>query len=245
MEEYAFRHRLVEGVIKSRPNRFIMMVEVKVKVVKCHCPSTGRIGSIRFEDIPCLLSEGLGEGRKTRYTVEAISLDPVGREDKNWIGINQNKVNEYVEFFLKTNQFLRMIRNVEKLQREVKLGKSRIDFLVNGKDFVEVKTPLKDIPCEGHPKYEKNDSGFVHFDRMIKHFRDVSKSINRGSRAIFILCFLYDAERFKVPTPDSKTIRIQDAAREAALKGVEHWQVNLRIDKDGVSLMRYFKLKLF
>jgi sugar fermentation stimulation protein A len=51
-----------------------MNVELGGAVVKCHCPSTGRIGSIGFEDVPRLLSKG-DEGRKTPYTVEAISPD--------------------------------------------------------------------------------------------------------------------------------------------------------------------------
>jgi sugar fermentation stimulation protein A len=70
---------LVEGLIKSRPNRFIMFVEEGGTTRECHCPSTGRIGDIEFRDVPCLLSEAEGHGRRTRCTVEAISLDPPGR----------------------------------------------------------------------------------------------------------------------------------------------------------------------
>ena len=51
-----------------------MNVLVNGELEKCHCPSTGRIGNLRFEDIPCLLSEGKNPDRKTKYTVEAFSL---------------------------------------------------------------------------------------------------------------------------------------------------------------------------
>ncbi|MEI6850117.1 MAG: DNA/RNA nuclease SfsA, partial [archaeon] len=48
--KYLFKEPLKEGVIKSRPNRFIMLVLIDGKLEKCHCPSTGRIGNIKFED---------------------------------------------------------------------------------------------------------------------------------------------------------------------------------------------------
>ena len=74
--KYLFKEPLIGGLIKSRPNIFIMFVEINGKLEKCHCPSTGRIGSIKFENIPCLLSRAeKNSERKTKYTVEAFSLD--------------------------------------------------------------------------------------------------------------------------------------------------------------------------
>jgi sugar fermentation stimulation protein A len=239
-----FPCRLEEGLIKSRPNRFIMDVELNGAIVKCHCPSTGRIGSIRFEDIPCLLSRG-SEGRKTPYTVEAISLDAPGTRKKRWTGINQTRANDYVAFFLGEGAFGKMLPGLETIAREVKLGDSRIDFMVNGRDYLEVKMPLKDVPCEGHPKCKAHNNAPVDFERMVKHFSDVGNSISDGSRAIFLLCYMYDALPFEVPPPDIRAERIVNAARQAAEKGVEHWQANFSIDPEGVTLLRYFPLKLF
>jgi sugar fermentation stimulation protein A len=239
-----FPCRLEEGLIKARPNRFIMEVELDGAIVKCHCPSTGRIGSIGFEDVPCLLSKG-GEGRKTPFTVEALSLDPPDCRKKSWIGINQTRANDYVAFFLRGGALKKMLPDQGDFRREVKLGDSRIDFLVNGRDYLEVKMPLKDIPCEGHPNYTGRNDTPVDFERMVKHFGDVGNSIEDGSRAIFLLCYVYDAPSFKVPPPDVRDERIVSAARQAAAKGVEHWQANFTIDPEGVSLSKYFKLKLF
>ncbi len=148
--KYLFEEPLIEGLIKSRPNRFIMYVMVNGKLEKCHCPSTGRIGSIKFEDIPCLLSRSKNPERTTKYTVEAFSLDEPGKKGKSWIGINQTKANEYVEFFIKAGLVKNMLGKVSEVKREVRLGRSRIDFLINGRDYLEVKTPLMIIPTEGH-----------------------------------------------------------------------------------------------
>lgn len=243
--KYLFEERLKEGLIKSRPNRFIMNVLVDGKTEKCHCPSTGRIGNLRFEDIPCLLSQGKNPNRKTRHTVEAFSLDGIGRANKSWIGINQTRANEYVEFFIRSGLLGKMLGEVKEVRREVRLGRSRIDFLINGRDYLEVKTPLMLIPTEGHKNHRENKTPFASFDRMIRHFEDTSRSIKGGSRAIFLLCNLYNAKPFRVPKPEANELRIAKAARKAAQRGLENWQINLKIEKEGVSLTDCFKLSLF
>jgi sugar fermentation stimulation protein A len=240
---YSFPSMLAEGLIKSRPNRFIMAVEINGSVEECHCPSTGRIGSLRFEDIPCLLSMGEGGHRRTRYTVEAISLDPPEKRKKRWIGINQGKANAYVEFFLRKGLMDSIFGPVATVKREVKLGDSRLDFFVNGRDYLEVKTLLKDIPCEGHRCYKKNSSKFTSFDRLMKHFCDISGTIGEGSKAVVLICYIYDAPRFTVP--EAPEPAIIEAVSRATGKGLENWQVNLRIDEKGVELLDYFKLDLF
>ncbi|MFH1770756.1 MAG: DNA/RNA nuclease SfsA [archaeon] len=240
--KYIFKEKLIEGLIKSRPNRFIMMVEVNGKVHRCHCPSTGRIGDIEFTDISCLLSKAVTPNRSTDFTVEAISLDSIKKSDKSWIGINQTKANKYIEFFLKNNFFPEMLKTNSDIERESRLGNSRIDFKV-GNDYLEVKMPLITLPSNNAPK--KTHSKFDSFDRLIKHFNDLAQSINENSRAIVLLCYIYDAKPFVRPRLDSDNKKILRAARQSNKKGVENWQVNLKIDEEGVSLRKYFSLDLF
>jgi len=237
-KKYLFDEPLIEGLIKSRPNRFIMFVEINGKIVKCHCPSTGRIGNIKFENVPCLLSKGKNKLRKTPYTVEAISLNSPKAKRKQWIGINQNAANRYIEFFLKSNQFKKMVKKAE-VNREVKLGKSRIDFKV-GNTYIEVKTPLINLPSSKYVE-QKKESKFNSFDRLIKHFNELSKI----DKAILLLCYIYNAEPFTPPKQSKDNIRIMKTAKNASKKGVEHWQANLKINKKGVELLDYFKLNLF
>jgi len=110
-QSFTFELPLVEGIIKNRSNRFIMNVEIDGIVYACHCPATGRIGGIAFQDIPCLLSKAKEGKRKTPFTVEAISLDLSVQEKKTWIGINQNAANRYIEHFLKSEQLGNMVVN--------------------------------------------------------------------------------------------------------------------------------------
>jgi sugar fermentation stimulation protein A len=233
MNKYLFEEELIPALIRSRPNRFIMLVEIDGKIEKCHCPSTGRIGNIEFKNIPCLLSRSKDTTRKTKYTVEAII------PEKNIIvGINQVKANAYVDFFLQNNLLGDMI-NVREIKREVKLNTSKIDFLVNENCFLEVKTLLMFIPFGD----KKADTKFNSFERLGRHFQEISLQIEKGQKAIVLLCCLYNAVPFKVPNkPNAEILRI---VRDATSRGLENWQINLKVDKKGVSLIDYFKLNLF
>lgn len=243
MKSYKFKEKLKEGLIKSRPNRFIMLIKLNNKTIKCHCPSTGRIGDLVFKDIPCLLSKSTSDKRKTDYTVEAISLDQINKKNKDWIGINQVKINKYIGFFLENNQFPKMIKAKNNIEKEKTLRNSRIDFLID-ETYLEIKMPLITLPVKKELAYQK-PTKFNSFDRLIKHFKDLSKNLKNKNRAIIALCYMYDAEPFKAPPTDKSNSRIKKAAAQAISKGVEQWQINLKIDKNGVNLIRCFKLKPF
>jgi sugar fermentation stimulation protein A len=236
---YRFQNSLREGVVLSRPNRFVMIVRAGGRTIRCHCPTTGRLGDVEPSGIRCLYSASSRPSRKTSFTVEAISIDD--QLKKSWIGINQTAANRYVEFFIRNGQLSKMATG--EVKREVKLGRSRIDFLV-GNTFVEVKTPLIVLPLSVAAKRAKR-SRFNSFDRLIRHMGELSKSLSSGRRAVMAMCYLYDAKPFRPPALDRTNSRILTAARLAQQSGVETWQVNLRVDRKGVTLIRFFKNKLF
>jgi len=231
---FRFPEPLKQGRIVSRPNRFIMNIRVGNRTLRCHCPTTGRLGDLKLSGLPCLYSTSKSKSRKTAHTVEAIATSPSGGQ---WVGINQTAANRYFEFFLRAGVLQRLATG--KVQREVRLGRSRIDFLV-GNAYVEVKTPLIMLPASGAVE-RVHRSRFDSFDRLIKHMGELKSSVATGKGAKIVLCYLYDAEPFVPPAPDRTNSRILEAARAAEEGGVERWQVNLRVTEAGVSLIRYFK----
>ena len=130
MNSFRFAVPLVEGVIEKRNSQFTMTVNYEGRSVACHCPTTGRIGNLDVAGRPCLLSASADPGRKTPYTVEAISLNRPEDEAKSWIGINQNAANRYVEHYLRNGGFSDMVGTNQDVQREKFLGASKLDFLV-------------------------------------------------------------------------------------------------------------------
>lgn len=136
-----------------------------------------------------------------------------------------------------------MVGKVEAVETEVRLGISRLDFLVNGKDYVEIKTLLRMIPTESHPKHRDIPIVFTGYDRLMKHFGDIVRKTGKGSRSIIVFCHTYDAKRFTVPKVKGIE-EIANVAKKAQKKGMENWQINLKVDPEGVVLLDYFKLNL-
>jgi sugar fermentation stimulation protein A len=231
---FRFPQKLRKGVIIARPNRFIILVKAGGRTIRCHCPTTGRIGDLELAGLPCLYSKAANRSRKTGYTVEAVSPGPV---KDAWIGINQNAANRYIEHFIRIGALPRLAEG--ELTREVRLGESRIDFLV-GNAYVEVKTPLITLPSRS-PAARVKHAKFDSFDRLIRHMGELRRSLASGGRAVIVLCYLYDAAPFKPPARSGTNSRILSAARAAEKAGVERWQVNLHMTDTGVSLTRYFR----
>jgi sugar fermentation stimulation protein A len=214
-----------------------MMVEIEGELEKCHCPSTGRIGKMDFHNIPCLLSKSNSKVRKTNYTVEAFYPEP---NNDLVIGINQTKANSYVDFFLKNNLLPKMLE-VDSVRREVFLNKSKIDFFLNDNCYLEVKTLLSNIPFGNKKITTKYNS----FERLVRHYTEISSQISKGQKAIVLLCNLYDAKPYNPPLGSSENgDYVKKAVKKAIDKGLEHWQINLQIDQNGVSLIDYFKVDL-
>jgi sugar fermentation stimulation protein A len=240
-----FGQVLIEGTITSRPNRFIMNVLVDGEARRCHCPTTGRVGDIIFKNIPCLVEQSHDPKRSTWGTVEAVSLDPLGKTEKTWIGIDQGRANDIVSFFIASGQLEDMLGAVKTIKREVKMGNSRIDFLINDDTLMEVKTPLLMLTVKGHPEHSST-KGFTSFERMMRHFTEISEHIPEGKRGIVLLCYIFDAPLFQVPlAKNSLADEMKASVRRATEKGVENWQANFKMDQTGVELLGCFKLDLF
>lgn len=238
---FKFETELLEGKIKVRKSQFVIEVETKDGILSCHCPTTGRIGNIELNGRPCLLSKSQNAKRKTPYTVEAISLNRVDDKYKVWIGINQNAVNRYVEFFLNSGAFNEMVENGKTILREQVLGISKLDFLV-GDTYLEVKTPLQSLQVN-IPEYvnTKKVTPFSSTDRFVKHIIELGKSLKNHQRAILLTCFIYDNPGFKVINKSTNYEEVKAVMDKSKSLGVETWQANFEIQPYGVRLIKYFR----
>ncbi|MDR1235452.1 MAG: DNA/RNA nuclease SfsA [Holosporaceae bacterium] len=227
--DFKFKTPLAEGLIKSRPNRFIMNVETAGKVERCHCPTTGKVGNVVFENVPCLLSKSENPNRKTQHTVEAFSADGV------WIGINQTAVNRYVEHFLKCGL---LNSGNDPVLREQTLGSSRLDFRV-GNTYIEVKMPLFYLFRERESLEHQAPTSLTRFTR---HINDLGDSLKDNDRAILLTCFVFNAPKFVPPAPSKRNAEVANAVKRSLEKGVEILQLNLSIDPLGVSFADCFDI---
>jgi sugar fermentation stimulation protein A len=236
-----FPEPLTQAAIVRRRNRFVIDVDLGGAVVGCHCPTTGRIGTLVLDGLPCLLSPSHSSARATPYTVEAISVDPPGIPRPAWIGINQNAANRFVEQAL-THQMLPAMVTAGTLKREQVLGGSRLDFLVNDTTYIEVKTPLDSLQVtlgghiETRPRPPLDATG-----RLVRHIGELGQSLAAHQRAILLICFLYDNPGFQVQ-PSRHYTAVKAQVSEAIRQGVEIWQVNFQLDHTSVRVLSYHEL---
>ena len=266
--------------VVSRPNRFVlymdslmtadfefqkvedvrerMMQKRAASLVKVHCPNTGRIAGLAYnqmQEVICLLStpdDGADDlkhrHRKTRYTCEAMFL-PIGPEEENIVvGINQVRANRYVEHFMETGQLTSLFQEEEErkeIRREVKIGQARIDFQVGSHILVEVKTLIN----KRSSKAISASANTSTTDRLIKHLNELSsqqvdETTGRSIRKIILLVHLYDAPPFQPPpqAASSNLSRVSESVSRASRAGVEWWQVNMQISIEGVRLLDHYPL---
>lgn len=233
-----FDKPLRHATIQSRINRFIFIVELDGELVEAHCPSGGTIAGIprkNFKSIKCLLSDhGDNTTRRTRYTVEAISLD----NSHTHMGINQTASNHYVRQFLQ-NEDVQSVLNINgPVAREKKLGNSRIDFKVDD-TYIEVKTMV----AEYYGKASKQLNALMKpqepsVERMQKHIRELTHEVNtHKSKAIMLTVFQYDAPKFEPPVDNPKYKDFVEDLKIAKASGVRQVRMNLRITDKYVELL--------
>ena len=233
-----FDKPLRHATIKSRINRFIFIVDYNGLEVEAHCPSGGTIAGIPrklMTQLPCLLSDhGDNTTRRTRYTVEAISLD----NGHTYMGINQTASNHYVHQFLQDEDVQNTLDINGPVAREKKLGNSRIDFKVND-TYIEVKTMV----AEYYGKASKQLRALMKpqepsVERMQKHIRELINAVNdHKSKAIMLTVFQYDAPKFEPPVDNPKYAEFVEDLRVAKASGVRQFRMNLRVADTHIELL--------
>jgi len=217
-----------------------MEVEISGDVILCYCPVTGRIGDIIFSDIPCLLSYREKDSRRTKFTVEAISLDKIKERKKEWVAINQNAINGHIDFFIR-NDFLPEMKFGKNVKREIMLNTSKIDFCIDD-DYLEIKMSLLEI--KGRPHHKKIiHPKFNSFQRWGKQIKDLSLATQNNNRAVLCLVKTHNINPFAFSDIDGKKSEIKLLTKLINESKVECWQINLEINKRGIKLIDYFKLK--
>lgn len=210
--------RLFEAAFKERLNRFLVRVERHGRQHLCHLPNPGRLHELLAEAAPVLLRRRARRGRKTAYDMVAV------RKGAVWVSVDTRLPNRAVGEWLAEGT-LPEFRGYRKVQPEVPLGESRIDFLLhNGKDcYLEVKS------CT----LVEGDSALfpdAPTDRGRRHLMTLAEAAERGLRSSVL---------FVVQRPDASLFRprdetdpaFADALRDARVRGVEVYAYRARFEE--------------
>lgn len=200
------------GIFRSRPNRFIAVVEVEGVDTVCHVKNTGRCKELLVPGCTVVLEQAKNPHRKTPYDVIAVYKE--GR----LINMDSQAPNAVAEEYL-THRFPRAL-----LRREVRYGDSRLDFsmVLDGEPwFVEVKGCTLEMDNVGYFPDAPTDRG-------VKHLHHLTRAVQEGYRAAVL--FILQMEGVSAIRPNDRTHpAFGEALRQAAAAGVEIWAVDCTV----------------
>ncbi|MBA7614624.1 Sugar fermentation stimulation protein A [subsurface metagenome] len=110
---------LMKGLFVSRPNRFVGEIKYKGKIESAHIHDPGRLKELLIEGAEVLFTHSRG---KLKYYIKAVY------NDDEWVLIDTALHSNIAQ---KVFELLPVFSKVKEIRREVKLGNSRIDFLLD------------------------------------------------------------------------------------------------------------------
>ncbi len=111
---------LRKGVFLTRPNRFVSEIEYNHQVKSAHIHDPGRLKELLIKGREVLFTDSRG---KLDYYVKAV------KNGEDWIVIDTAI---HSKIALRIFPYLPEIAKASEIRKEVKIGKSRIDFVLDG-----------------------------------------------------------------------------------------------------------------
>jgi sugar fermentation stimulation protein A len=111
---------LKQGTFQERPNRFVAEIEYKGKIETAHVHDPGRLKELLIKGVKVLFTYSKG---KLKYYIKAV------RCENEWVLIDSA---QHSKIALKVFSYLPKFSDVKEIKKEVKIGKSRIDFMLDG-----------------------------------------------------------------------------------------------------------------
>ncbi|MBY8990767.1 MAG: DNA/RNA nuclease SfsA [Candidatus Lokiarchaeota archaeon] len=111
---------LMKGIFLSRPNRFVGEIEYEGKTETAHIHDPGRLTELLTKGVEVLFTYSKG---KLKYYIKAVHT-----EDE-WVLIDTAL---HSKIAIEVFKFLPEFSDVKEIKKEVKIGNSRIDFVLDG-----------------------------------------------------------------------------------------------------------------
>lgn len=185
---YKYEGNFVEGIFKSRPNRFIAEVLIDGEVHKAHVKNTSRLKELITPGNKVYLKEADNPNRKTKYDLISIFAN------NRWVNIDSQIPNTIVYNAFKNN-LIKGWENPIEIKREVSVGNSRLDMKIIMGDTI-LFTEVKSVDF----LVNKNIATFpgAPTERGRRHLRELEKLVKKGYNAMSIyLIVREEAEYFR------------------------------------------------
>ena len=201
-----YRGRFVE-----RKNRFIGIVEVEGKEFVCHIADTGRLKEILIKGREVILSKN-PPSLKTDFKLLACKME-------QWALINTSVHSKIAEKAIKRGVLGFVPENVK---REVKVGNSRLDFLV---DNIYLELKGSNLLIDNHCVFPDAPTS-----RGLKHLNELISLVENGKKAGILIMALRDCNYFR--TNEKLDPEFSSAFKKALSKGVRFFGFRVKVSGD-------------
>lgn len=222
---------IVTGTFKSRPNRFIAMVEIDGKIEKCHVKNTGRCRELLLPDAEVYLEKSGNPQRKTAYDLIGV------KKGELLINMDSQAPNKAVKEWLEEEVYF---KHVTFIKPECKYGNSRIDFYLETEERRKIFIEVKGVTLE--------ENGIARFpdaptERGIKHIQELQQAVSEGYEA-YILFVIQMKEILQFEPNDRTHQAFGDALREAQKHGVSILAYDCVVTRDSMRLDSSVKVQV-
>ena len=170
--------KIVTGIFRSRPNRFVAMCEVEGQTYRCHVKNTGRCRELLIPGVQVYLQDRRGEGGSTDFSLIAV------KKGDQIVNIDSQAPNAVVkEALLSGSLVLPGYEDPDLVRGEYTFGDSRLDFYIEKggrKGLIEVKGVTLEV--EGAALFPDAPT-----QRGIKHLNELAKAEGYDRFVIFVI----------------------------------------------------------
>ncbi len=219
-----YPHPLVEARFVRRYKRFFVDVRMADgTIVTAHCANTGAMTGCTAPDAPVRLSRAANPKRKLRWSLEQIQVGG------HWILAHTARPNTIVAEALHAGQ-IPSLRGYTSIERERRLGESRIDFRLHGPEqpptWVEVKNVTL-LEADGVLRFPDAITA-----RGRRHLDELASRARLGERAMLLLHVGHSGGERVGPARhvDPAWGQALDAALSAGVE-VEAWRVEMNTEE--------------
>ena len=215
---------LVASRFVERVNRFRVTISIEGTKVDAHLPNSGRLTELLTPGRACWVAPASGPGRKTAYDLRLVAYEGV------LVSVDARLPNPLVAEALEGRR-LEPFQASQQFEREVVLGKSRVDFRLQMPE-----SPLW-LETKSVTLVEEEIARFpdAPTTRGARHVRELMEAVGSGDQAAVV---------FVVQRPDAGCFAPHDhadpafgrALRRASEAGVEVYAWNCCVTTERVSI---------
>ena len=219
--------KIVPGIFRQRPNRFIAHVETTEGLQICHVKNTGRCKELLIDGARVYLEECENPKRKTRFDLVAVEKGSL------LINIDSQAPNKVAEEFLPT-----LFPDLTLIRPETVFGDSRFDF------YCEINKEPWFVEIKGVTLEQNHIALFpdAPTSRGTKHLRELIRCQNCGYKACVLFIIQMDGVKFFTPNVATDP-KFSQALQDAVDSGVSVVAADCIVTPNSLSAKDYVEVR--